>query len=92
MKVTFQRDISHDKFVAFNKASFPGRESEKIINFRYFNQRNPGDFLSNNVIAVDDADNVIGQALYHPAHYYYAGEKLQMEWGFDFFCRSFKPK
>ena len=85
MKVTFQQDIPFEAFNSFNAAAFPGRDTEKIINFRYFNRLNDGDFIQHNVIATDAMHNVIGQALYHPAHYFYDGAKHDMEWGFDFF-------
>ena len=92
MKINFQNIKSKNEFITFNTESFPERASlnEQLINFRYFNQLNQGELLSQNVIATDDAGKIIGQALYHPAAYYFQNEKREMEWGFDLFVRQDK--
>jgi hypothetical protein len=85
MKVSFLKNIPAEKFVSFNKKSFPGKQVEKIIDFRYFNPLNNSTSIENNVVATDDNQNIIGQMCYHSASYFFNNELLQSEWGFDFF-------
>lgn len=94
MKITFQKNIAKDLFTDFNLVSFPerGKLNEKLINFRYYNPLNQGDFLKDNVIALEDNGQIIAQALYHPAAYFFQGKRRVMEWGFDLFVRADKRK
>ncbi|MBG6187893.1 hypothetical protein [Flavobacterium sp. CAN_S2] len=87
MKISFQKNIPINNFVDFNDSSFSGRSmsSQKLVRFRYFNPLHPGNFIEKNVIAHDDDNQISGQALYHPANYYFEKKLHTMEWGFDLF-------
>lgn len=89
MKISFLQLSDKQKFIKFNIDSYPTRAklNEKLINFRYFNPLHPGNFVKDNILSFDDSDKISGQALYHPANYYFENEKRAMEWGFDLFVR-----
>ena len=50
MKILFQSLKKTKKFIEFNNKYFPERAglSEKIIDFRYFNNLNKGNFIKDN--------------------------------------------
>lgn len=89
MKISFYTNANKKPFFDFNSTAFLSRGdfNEKLTNFRYFNPLHPGDFANDNILSFDDSDNISGQALYHPANYYFENEKRPMEWGFDLFVR-----
>jgi hypothetical protein len=92
MKIKFYTEKDNKLFLEFNESSFPerGKKNNKIIDFRYFNSFNTVDFIKNNVVAYGDSNEIIGQALYHPAKYYFQQQLIGMEWGFDLFVRADK--
>ncbi|MCC8424864.1 hypothetical protein [Mucilaginibacter sp. UR6-11] len=87
VNIVFQRNINVQDFINFNVESFPERDAltQKLITFRYFNPLNTGNFIENNVIALDNDGKICAQALYHPARYYLKNELHDFEWGFDLY-------
>ncbi|HEX8269206.1 MAG TPA: hypothetical protein VF581_04885 [Flavobacterium sp.] len=93
MKISFYDKSDHSEFIDFNALAFPerGEFNKKLIDFRYFNPLNKGNHIRNAVVAYDDeSGELIGEALYHPASYYFQNEWHKMEWGFDLFARPDK--
>lgn len=87
MKISFYTNLQKKEFYNFNSRSFPERGlfNQKLINFRYFNTLNSGNFIDNNIIALDDKNQICGQVLYHPANYFFGNKLHNMEWSFDLY-------
>ena len=64
MKISFQTTKDSKEFINFNNQSFPERAglNKKLIDFRYFNNLNKGDFIKNNKVGII---NESADLLYH---------------------------